>query len=144
MENFNLWFGGLIGFGYIYYMIAGRFSLKPKDQPFNNLFENSFFVKNLGLTVSIAIIGLWRISDDTRETLYFAPIIFLVTLRIADLISLFINDRHVIIATRWDNPPKGKKGINWIDRVLSFLIIFIPMISCGLIMNKLNFGVFIK
>lgn len=145
MGNLNVYLSVIIGIGYIFYTIIGKYSLEPKDQYYNRLLETKPFILNLSFAAILVIIGIWRVAYyDKRETFYFAPLIYLLLLRLFNLFSILINQRNLILATGVDNPPKGKEGINFSDRVFVFLLFLVPVIICGMIMNKLNFGVFME
>jgi hypothetical protein len=144
MKNFGLILSVTIGLGYIYWVIAGKFSLRPKDQYYNRLFILRDYFLNVAATLVLVIIGVVRVNYDARESMYFAPFIFLILFKLLDRVSLLVNDRHLILAIGHMDRPKGKDGHKFIDALFGFLLVFIPTITCGLIMNKLNHGVWMK
>lgn len=133
----------IVSYGYIFYVLMGKFASRHSQQYYNKLRQTRPYLLNLAIAILFCVVGIWRVSAfDTREVSYFAPLIFLFLFRFINYISMITNKRPLIVATRWDKSGKGKYGINWIDRCLSFLLLLIPMIVPGLIMNKLNFGHF--
>jgi hypothetical protein len=126
----------IVGFGYMFLVTMGKLIQKPEKQYYNKLLQNRHFFINLFITSLLALFGYWRISFDKREVFYFMPLIFLMTLRIMNWVALMLKGRNIIFATRWDST-NIKGGISWLDRLLSFLIILIPILACGLIMNHI-------
>lgn len=128
----------IIGFGYMMFTSVGRFTTNPQKQYYVKLLENKHFFANLFFAGVVALFGYWRISIDKREVCYFLPLIYLITLRLFNYVSLILKHRRIIIITRWDSSKGIKGGITWFDRLLGFLVFLIPIITCGLIMNNVD------
>lgn len=118
----------------MFYTIIGKLRLDYIDQYYNRLLENKHFFINFIMAIILAIIGYWRVSIDKREVSFFLPLIYLITLRFANSISLAINEKKVIIATRYDH----SKDITSTDKFLSFIVMFLPIAICGFIRNLLD------
>jgi hypothetical protein len=130
--------GILYGLGYIFYATIS-FHSDYEKKFYYKLFDKQTFLLNLIITFLIAYFGLYRCKEGYfRETFFMAPFLFLITLRLLDLLSLAFNKRHVIIATRHDDRPEYYKW--YIDGLLSVLIVSLPIVTCGHLMNKFRFG----
>ncbi len=144
MKDFAFILSTIVGFGYISWVIAGKWSLRPKDQYYNRLHNQKDFLLNLLISFGLSVIGLLRVQLDARESMYFAPLIFLILFKVLDKLSLLLYGRHMILAIGRMDRPKGKNGHKFTDGLFVFLLIFIPILTCGLIMNKINHGVWMK
>lgn len=132
----------ILGFGFIFYYLMGEFSLNPKVQFYNKLFDNTYFIKSFGVTLIIASLLLIRYPDfNYRDSAACVPIVFVILIRVLNLISHLINRRNLIICTRWDKKPRE---INFLDYILSFILLICTFSSFGLLSNLIRFGYLIK
>jgi hypothetical protein len=132
--------GILYGLGYIFYSSIS-FQSNYQKKFYYKLFDKQTFVIHLLVTFLIAWFGFYRCKQGYfRETFFIAPFLFLLTLRLFDLLSLTINKRHVIIATRYDDRPKYYRW--YTDGILSIVIVALPIVTCGHLMNKFKIGQF--
>jgi hypothetical protein len=123
-----------IGFGYCYLTIIN--SSRQKDKYYYKLFETRTFLVHLLGAVLLGLLGFWRVINfDTREFMYFGPFVYLLFLRLFNYLTIFIYNRPIILATRWDSPPKGKDGIKFYDRFIGVILSLIPF-GGGLIILK--------
>jgi len=125
MKDFGLIISVVIGWGYCFLTITN--SLRQADKFYYKLFETQTFLLHLSGSLLLVFFGIWRvIYFDAREFLYFAPFVYLVFLRIVNYFTISIYNRPVILATRWDSPPKGKNGIKFYDRFMALILLLIP------------------
>ena len=136
------WVSILLGFSYIFYCAYG-FETKPDKKFYNKLFIRQTFLTHFLATFGLLCYGYYRCSNGHyQETFYFAPFIFLIVLVLFNWLTKIATKRNIIISTRWDSKPPQYKW--YIDGFFSFLIVIIPIISCGLAMNKFRFGEFFR
>ena len=132
----------IIGFGYIFSMTAG-FSLHPEKKYYNKLFDFKTYLIHFIISLAVSGYGLYySLNVDGRGAFYFAPTFFLILFLLLDKLTQLLLNRHLLIVTRWDYKPSSYKW--YIDSVVMFLLMFIPIILSGLIMNKINYGTFIQ
>ncbi|AKQ45037.1 hypothetical protein TH63_04355 [Rufibacter radiotolerans] len=125
MNNIGLILSIVIGIGYCFLTISN--SSRQKDKYYYKLFNEKIFSIHIIGALLIGTFGLWRVINfDNREFFYFNPLIYLMLLRLLNYLSLFIYKRPLILATRWDSPPKGKNGIKFFDKCMLFLLLLIP------------------
>ncbi|NQZ78678.1 MAG: hypothetical protein HRT61_21570 [Ekhidna sp.] len=138
MEDWNFGISTLIGLGYVFYFLNLGIQSKPYDRNYTKLFNKSYFIVQLGITVAIAIFGTYRILNvDAREVFYLSPLTFLIFFAIFNKISLLSTGRNILIATGWDRIPNGNK---FTSRMNFFLLFFLTILIPGLLMNFLNIG----
>lgn len=109
-----------IGLGYCFYFIHGKFSERISKQPYNQLRNSKFFLKQLILTIVLGLAGYF-----IKQIILFMPFSFLVLFWILNNLTEFISGKPIIFGTRW-NAPKMKR---WSSGFNTFLIL---MLSFGL------------
>ncbi|MFH6987298.1 hypothetical protein ACHRVW_06085 [Flavobacterium collinsii] len=111
------------GLGYLFfYMLTGANS-NPKTFRYNQLFEADKLIKHLIFALIFSIIGLVRYNSSQLEAFYFLPILFILALKSSNPLFRLLYNRNIIIALRWDNPPKGRNGIKILDRIIGVAIV---------------------
>lgn len=136
MEKILLIISIFFGLGYLlFYMLSGE-SSNPKTFRYNQLFETKKFLKHLIFALSFSIIGILRYNSSKLETYYFLPLIFILLIKIFNPIFRSLYNRNIIIALRWDKPPKGKNGIKSLDRIIGVLILILSM-TCPIVLKLL-------
>ncbi|WJS95043.1 hypothetical protein NYQ10_01005 [Flavobacterium johnsoniae] len=118
----------LVAFGYIFYLLSGK-DLNPKKFRYNELFENSKFIKHFVFFLIFFAIGIFRFYSNPMEIYYTAPLNFILLITLFNPLFRALYNRNIIIATRWDKPPKGKNGIKILDRIIGALILIISLLS---------------
>jgi len=140
--SINGWLSIILGFSYIFYCAYG-FETKPAKKFYNKLLYRQTFLAHSIATLGLFGYGYYRCSNGHyQETFYFAPFIFLIGLVFFNWLTTVATERNIIISTRWDSKPPQYKW--YIDGLFSFLIVFIPIVSCGYVMNKFRFGEFLR
>ena len=131
----------LFPMGYILFLVLGKLELPKEKRPVYRLLEPVYLAKNLIWGFLFLVIGLFRIYDDHRETLYFAPLIFLMLRVLFVPISKAMIGRPFIISI---SQMVKEEDQNILDYVFTVLLFFLPLLCCGLLMNKLNHEVWIN
>lgn len=130
----------IIGLCYIFTMTIGG-SLYPEKKYYNKLFDFKTYLIHFIISLVVSGYGLYYIlSIDGRGAFFFAPTIFLILFLLFDKLTLLLLNRHLLIVTKWDFMPPSYKW--YVDGIVMFLLMFIPIISSGIIMNKINWGTF--
>lgn len=128
----------IIGLGYCYLTIIN--SSQQKDKYYYKLLETRIFLLHLLGAFLLGLFGLWRVKNfDGREFMYLGPFAYLIFLRLFNSLTILIYNRPIILATRWDSPPKGKNGIKFYDRLIT-VILFLTPIGGGLTISKWILG----
>lgn len=137
--NSNVFYLGILyGVGYIFYSSIS-FQSDYRKKFYYRLFNNRLYFAHLLFTFLVACFGLFRCSQGFyQETFFIAPFLFLLLLRLLDLLVIALSERHIIISTRHDDRPENYEW--YIDGILSVIIIAFPLIACGHLMNKFRFG----
>lgn len=130
----------LYGIGYIFYCTYGL-TLDPLKKYYNKLLQPKTYLLHLSINILISIYGYYRCKEiNPKEAFIFAPLLFLLILPIINFTVRLFTDRNLIITTRWDEKPYGYK---WhIDIPASLILIIVPLVSCGHIINKFKFDQF--
>lgn len=121
--------GVLSGLGYIGYLMSGTDD--PANHRYHQLFQKETFIKHLAFCILTTIAGVYFFQIATNDSFWFAPLLILLFIKIADYISLKVNKRHPLFWTKYDDP-STKKG-NWLDYLLFFCICLMPFTLCVLI-----------
>lgn len=126
MKDIGFIISMIVGLGYCYLTIIN--SSRQKDKYYYKLFETRTFSLHLLGAVILGLFGIWRVKNfDGREFMYFGPFVYLLFLRLFNYLTILIYDRPIILATRWDSPPKGKNGIKFYDRLILVVLLLIPI-----------------
>ena len=140
--SIGCWTSILLGFSYIFYCAYG-FETNPSKKFYNKLFVRHTFMTHFIATLGIFSYGYFRCSNGHyEETFYFAPFLFLIALLFFNWLTKIATDRNILISTKWDLKLPQYKW--YIDGLFSFLIVFIPIISCVYAQNKFRFGEFFR
>ncbi len=135
------WLTIIYGLGYVFYSTYGLWTLEPKKKFYNRLLLAGTYFPHLVINTIISTIGFYRCNNiNPKEAFIFAPLLFLTILPIVNWVVRLLTGRNLIIATRWDRKPKNHKW--YIDGLASIILVAVPLISCGMIMNKFRFGHF--
>ncbi|WP_163407673.1 hypothetical protein [Flavobacterium ajazii] len=138
MEKILIFTPIALAFGYLFfYMLWGQ-GLNPKTFRYNTLFDNAKLVKHLIFAFCFFIIGIFRLKSNPAGAFYFVPLIFILLVRLFNPLFQTLYNRNIIIATKWDYPPRGKKGIKISDRIIGALILLLSMISPIILMILLE------
>lgn len=132
--------GIVYGLAYIFYMSLG-WSQPPNKKPFRKLFDNKTFLIHFAIQLAIALFGFYRCTNGNyRETLFLAPVFYLLLLRLLDPIIVGLENRHIFFMGRGDPKPTGYKW--YLDAPLGILIVVLPIWNCMFLMNYFRFGVY--
>jgi|LakMenE01Jun11ns_1017448.scaffolds.fasta_scaffold9156630_1 hypothetical protein len=130
------------GPGYILYATLGLFEKNPNDRLCYRLLKGKLYYQHLIAASFLLAIGTFRVSEGNfRDVWAIAPFLFLVLLPLVNMLVKVAKGRNIMIYTRWDTIPDNYSL--FYDGVLGILLISIPIIIPGYIMNKLNTGQFI-
>lgn len=130
------------GIGYVWYSTLGFFEDKPTDRLYNRLLSGKLYYQHLIVASILLVAGFYRVSKGHYGDVWaMSPFLFLILLRPINLLVKTLTGRNIFVYTRWDKRPDDYRFI--IDGVLGILLITIPIITPGYIMNKLNTGQFI-
>lgn len=125
----------IICFGYYFLTISN--SSRQKDKYYYKLFDTRIYILHVIGSILVGLFGIWRVLYfDGREFLYFGPFIYLIFLRLFNYFFLILYKRPIILATRWDSPPKGKNGIKIVDRFFFVLLSLITILG-GIVVLKI-------
>lgn len=93
-------------------------SRNPKKKFYRRLLQSNIYAFVFAFSVLLCLIPFYNIlkKQEIIYIIFFMPCIYLILFRVVDLISIYVNNRHIIIATRWDQIPKER---NWKDVVLT-------------------------
>jgi hypothetical protein len=126
MIDIGLIIGGIIGQGYVLLTIAN--SSRQSKKYYYKLFNNKIFAVHFFCAALFMGFGTWKFRQfDGRELFYSLPFIFLLVLRLTDKVVEGLYGRHLILALRWDRPPKGEKGIKPIDNLMLMILLVAPL-----------------
>jgi len=113
----------------------------PNKKPFRKLFDNKTFIIHFAVQLVIALFGYYRcVNGHYRETLFLAPVLYLLLLRLSDPIIVSVASRHIYIVGRGDPKPTDYKW--YLDAPLSLLIVMLPLCNSMLLSNYFRFGVY--
>jgi hypothetical protein len=76
MYTFQYGISVLFPMAYILFIVFGKLEQPKEKRPIYRLLEPAYLAKSMMYALLFLIIGLFRVHDDPRETLYFAPFIF--------------------------------------------------------------------
>ena len=116
----------IIGFGYCFYFIQGKFSERISKQPYNHLRDTNFFLKQLLLTAGIGLIGYY-----IRQVLLIMPLSFLIVFWTMNYITEHKTGQPIIFGTRW-NAPKNKRWTAGFNTFLILILTFALIIGIAL------------
>lgn len=112
---------------YIIYMSLG-WNHPPNKKPFRKLLNNKTFLIHFAFQLAIALFGFYRCTlGNYRETFFFAPVFYLLLLRLLDSIISSLEGRHIFFISHGDPKPIGYKW--YLDAPLGFLIVTIPFLN---------------
>jgi hypothetical protein len=134
------WVTTIYGVGYVFYWTFGP-PTYSMNSFYTKLLLRHIYFPHLIVNIIIAIVGYYRCKNiNMKEVFIFAPLIFLTILPLINWTVRLLTNRNLIIATRWDKKPRNYKWL--IDFPASIMLFAVPLISCGLIVNKFRFGHF--
>jgi hypothetical protein len=126
MTSTGLIIGGMVGQGYVILTIAN--SSRQHKKYYYRLFDNKIFFVHLLAAILFMGFGIWKFRQfDGRELFYSLPFIFLICLRLSDTFVEHLYGRHLILALKWDKPPRGENGIKMIDNLMLFILLVAPL-----------------
>lgn len=129
MEKILIFIPLAITWGYIFFFMLWGKEQNPKTFRYNTLFKNDTLIKHLVFAIFFFILGMFRLKSHPAEAYYTAPLVFILLIKLSNPLFRNLYNRNIIIATRWDRPPKGKNGIKVLDRIIGSLILMFSLIS---------------
>jgi hypothetical protein len=125
-----------MGIGYMILMLMA-FSLNPEKKYYHQLFKLPVYLFHIALAAIPASYGVTRLKhDDFGAEGYLLPLLFLIVFRLADLVVVMSQGRHILVVTRGDDKPASYKW--WVDGILSVLSVIVPFLLALLISTFLQ------
>ena len=118
--------------GYIVYLHFWESS--KGERAYVSFFDNNVYLIHLSCAIVVACIGFFFAKFIPDAQFMFSPLVFLILFKPADLISLAINKRHIML-TRMSRFGLGgvEKGQKISDFALDLLITGLTFLMCILI-----------
>jgi hypothetical protein len=116
----------IIGLGYCFYFIQGKFTERISKQPYNQLRDTNYFLRQLLLTMGIGLVGYY-----IRQVLLFMPFSFLIVFWVMNYLTELTTGKSIIFGTRW-NAPKKKRWSSGFNTFLILMLTFTLTIGIGL------------
>jgi hypothetical protein len=116
----------IVGLGYCFYFILGRFNERVSKQPYNQLFHSRFLVMQLIVAAIIGLIGYY-----IRQFMLFMPFCFLITFWSLNQLFLLAANRRIILGTT-RNAPKRKRLSTALTTIILIMLTFILSLQLAL------------
>lgn len=127
------------GIGYVFFVSLGFLERDPSKRIYNRLLSIRLFTIHLAANTLIAAVGIYRVTmGHHREVWAISPLLFLLLLHPINFLVRAGTGRNIMIFARGDEIPEHYSFLY--DGILGMVLIVIPIVLPGYLMNKLNTG----
>jgi hypothetical protein len=139
--SLTAWLSLMYGIGYVLFVSLGFLEDDPTKRIYNRLLSTRLYSIHLAINAIIAAAGIYRVLiGNHREIWAISPFLFLLLLHPINFLVRAGTGRNIMIFARGDKIPPHYSFLY--DGMLGIVLIVVPIILPGYLMNKLNSGNF--